>query len=472
MMRTSSGGQLAQHAQERRVDARRRVAVHRRRQQVEVALAQRRAVADAARQRLGRERQRRRAPPAARDRGHPLAEIAQRARDPRRHLGELPQRAPPPASPSRPGRRRSRPPPLAPAGAAPDRGSRAWRSGPLHALCRRSSAGRLPDLVRAIAEETPKADSQLPGRARARRIAFFGTAARWPAQRSARRARRRRGRRRRLDAALDEGEAGQLRDATKETARADNQPAILGQTAYTMTGRKTANSMATLITPGHDSSARPRGASGKIRIGEMKRASENGHSSGNPRPPAPSTSSRAWLPTATVVASTVSQHRPAEAARDQAGQQADRDRHRQRVRGAPVAARAVVAGAQRDQQHVGVGKQRQRGETGSASPTSTGAGFAAAVARRLRSAAARYRPAVQSPGQQPHGDVAEARHESNVSRDTVAGQCALAPTGGARVWDECVRRHRRKRDANGGTAPDSADFPRKSRRSPTPSCVD
>ena len=86
-------GQLAQHPEERRVDARRGVAIHRRRQQVQVALAQRRAVPHAPRQRLGRERHGRRAPSGAGDRGHPLPQIAQRFGEPRRHLRNVPQGA-------------------------------------------------------------------------------------------------------------------------------------------------------------------------------------------------------------------------------------------------------------------------------------------------------------------------------------------------------------------------------------------
>ena len=84
-------GQLAQHAEKRRVDAGRGVAVHRRRQQVQVALAQGRAVAHAPGQRLRGERQGGRPPPRAGDRRHPLAEVAERAGQPRRHLGDLPQ---------------------------------------------------------------------------------------------------------------------------------------------------------------------------------------------------------------------------------------------------------------------------------------------------------------------------------------------------------------------------------------------
>ena len=86
------GRQLAQHREERRVDPGRRVAVHRGGQQVQVALAQRRAEPHAAGQRLGREADGGRAPPPAGDGRHPLAEIAERPRNAGRDVGQLAQR--------------------------------------------------------------------------------------------------------------------------------------------------------------------------------------------------------------------------------------------------------------------------------------------------------------------------------------------------------------------------------------------
>ena len=189
----------------------------------------------------------------------------------------------------------------------------------------------------------------------------------------------------------------------------------------------------------------------------MKRASENGHSSGSPRPPAPQNVEHGVAADRDRRRDDGPQHRPAAAGARQAAP-AGRSR-------SPAAASARRPGGRTRRRRRRPASTSSTSASGSsASPANTssvthehgrrfGARPPAPLRRRLTA------PAVQPPGQQPHGDVAEARHESNVSRDAVAGQCARAPSGGAHVWDECVRRHRRKRDAKGGTAPDSADLP-------------
>ena len=113
--------------------------------------------------------------------------------------------------------------------------------------------------------------------------------------------------------------------------------------------------------PGQQLHAPGRGP-GRFARASGTRMSENGQSSGSPRPPSPSTSSSAWLATANVPDQRGAQHRPAPPAGDERAHEPGEHRHRQRVRGAAVADRAVVGNAQRHQHDVGVGQQRQRGE--------------------------------------------------------------------------------------------------------------
>ena len=141
--------QLAQHREERGVDTGGRFAVHRRGEQVEVTLAQRRPVTDAARQRLRRERQRR-----ARAGGRSGSRSSAR-RDraacpgPASRSRATGAAARPPSSPSRSGPRPGRRCRRAHA-AARGHGWRAWRFGRLHVLCRRSSATGYPILIRTL----------------------------------------------------------------------------------------------------------------------------------------------------------------------------------------------------------------------------------------------------------------------------------------------------------------------------------
>src|SRR5206468_12652658 len=70
-------------------------------------------------------------------------------------------------------------------------------------------------------------------------------------------------------------------------------------------GRKIANSVTNSRRPGPDRSLSPRGASGRKRQGEWKRADDSGQNRARLFPSTPRRSSRVWLATAAAPASPV-----------------------------------------------------------------------------------------------------------------------------------------------------------------------